>query len=95
MRKKSFYRLTGCQAEIVLAADEAVLLKKVADKLTWRYSGQEINEAVEFLKQAGLLLQIDDEILFLALFSELALPEETEPPAGSICAEAFLEGKNE
>lgn len=93
--KKSFYRLTGCQAELVLAADEAVLLKKVADKLTWRYSGQEINEAVEFLKQAGLLLQIDDEILFLALFSELALPEETEPPAGSICAEAFLEGKNE
>ena len=42
-----------------------------------------------------MLLQIDDEILFLALFSELALPEETEPPAGSICAEAFLEGKNE
>lgn len=85
----SFYKLLGCEKMVAVLAVEVVSLAKLREQLQEEYSIEEIGRAVASLLAKKLLLQINDEVLFLAVFEERQLPDEAVPPAGSIQPAAF------
>ncbi len=59
------YRLTGVDAEVLRVARRTVREEKIYEKLIERFSREEIQETLEFLEEAYLLLHIGDEYLSL------------------------------
>ncbi|KIX14344.1 hypothetical protein X474_08780 [Dethiosulfatarculus sandiegensis] len=82
----SKYALTGLLREICLACDQGLGLKRlVGNGLAEKWGEQEIENSLEKLKHAGLVLVMDQKALFLALPKprRSLLPDRLFP-AGSI-----------
>lgn len=85
----SFHSLTGCELQVALAARQVIDQQALQAGLATDYSAQQVTQALISLLQKRLVLQIGHEVLFLPLEVECALPDATDPPAGSIRQTAF------
>ena len=59
--------LEGLEKEICLLADQVIRMEKLYRLLGDEFTDREINLAIDSLKKKKLLLQIGEEILFLAV----------------------------
>lgn len=89
----SFYTLTACESEVALLAAGVTTITALQERLQKQYTADEVRQAAENLQERKLMLQINNEVLFLPVLAQHKLPDTTVPPAGSIQLAAFSGGK--